>query len=107
MEYSNKSKKEEETNICLMEIHKDDEVDNLNSYFTCHKLFHICIKLDSDLSKLKKIIYVSKSTISSLEDINKNLLEEIVFLREKKSFNSKLSSPFFTFLYKLRRIYRV
>lgn len=92
-----------------MEIHKDDEVNNLNSYFTCHKLFHICIKLDSDLSKLKKnIIYVSKLTISSLENINKNLLEEIVFLRDKKkSFNSKLSFPFFTFLYKLQRIYRV
>lgn len=44
--------KEEEENICLMAKYEDNEVNNLTSYFTYHKL--LCKILDSESGKLKK-----------------------------------------------------
>lgn len=63
-------KKEEETNVFqqnLMKKHEDNKVKNLTSYFTYHKIFLICKKLNTESSKLKNIISVSKLIIFSLE----------------------------------------
>lgn len=45
------------------------------------ELFLIYKKLENELSMLKYIVYVSKSTIYSLEKENKNMSEEINWLR--------------------------
>lgn len=50
--------KEEEIYIYLMLIHKENKVNSIPSKFTYNELFHICIKLDMDSSKLQQLVYI-------------------------------------------------
>lgn len=59
-----------------MTNHEEKEV---TSHFSYYDLFHIYKKLNKETSKLKHFVFTSKSTTSSLEFENKNLLEEIKF----------------------------
>lgn len=67
MHSSNESDKEEETHICPMTYHKENEVNNLTSKLTYNGLLCICKMFAGKSSKLKNYVYVSNSTISSLE----------------------------------------
>lgn len=77
MESSNK----EEANLCITTNQKYKEV---TSHFSYHDLFRLCKKLKKETSKLEQIISTTKDIISSLELKNKNFLEEIEILRERK-----------------------
>lgn len=55
--------KNEEINQCPITNHEENEVNNL----TYNELFLIYKKLDNESSKLQEIVYVSKSSISSLK----------------------------------------
>lgn len=53
--------KKGEANMCLMKKHKDNEANDLTSYFMYRKLFLICEKVyKMSRSKLKEIISLSK-----------------------------------------------
>lgn len=73
-----------------MTSREENKVNNLTSKFIYNELFLICKKLDSELSKLKNIVSISKSTISSLEKVY--ILEEINRIREKQSILIQSSS---------------
>lgn len=66
MDYFDELENEGQTNICLMEKYEYNEVNDLTSYFTYHKLFLVCKKLESGSNKSKVIIFVSNSPISFL-----------------------------------------
>lgn len=50
--------KEEEIYIYLMLVYRENKVNNIPSKFTCNELFHICIKLDMDSSKLQQLVSI-------------------------------------------------
>lgn len=69
MEFSN----EEAESNCFMENPEDDE---LTFHFSYNDLFRKCKKLNKESCNLKHFVSTSKTTISSTEIENKNLLEE-------------------------------
>lgn len=79
-----------------MENQQDDEV---ASHFSYQYLFHICKKPTKEMSKLEQIISTSKDIISSIELKNKNMLEEIESLRDRKYDLIQNSSSYHKALY--------
>lgn len=62
------------------------EEDKVNYYFTYNELFFKCKQLDKKSSKIKHIVYTSKTIISFLEMKNQKTLEEIDSVKKNKVF---------------------
>jgi hypothetical protein len=91
---SSDESKNEETNLCFMANHEEEEVNSFESEpnFTYEELLFICEELNKESSKLRKIVSTSKKTISTLESKIEVLNKEIDILKEKQVFVSKVST---------------
>lgn len=95
MDSSDESKKEEENNLCPMTYHEEYELNDLTSELFKMSYSAFVKILDIKSCKQKKLLLSPSKLFCFVEEENKNLLEEIDRLRErKKYFNSNLLFSF-------------